>query len=110
MKQKTKFRSITNKVLIIGDSHARGCAANFLHECDESFEVMGNVMPGAGLLNITQAANNDISRLNRNDRVVIWGGSNDVNKNGSPKGLKHHKFCITAATYQYYNCSCSAKA
>jgi hypothetical protein len=48
--------------VIIGDSHARGCAANLLHECGESFEVMGNVIPGAGLLNITQAANNEIIR------------------------------------------------
>jgi hypothetical protein len=73
--------------LIIGDSHARSCAANLLHEYGESFEVMGNVMPGEGLLNITQAANMEISGLNCKDCVVIWGGSNDIHKNESSKSL-----------------------
>jgi hypothetical protein len=88
-KTKTKARSKTNKVLIIRDSHARGCAANLLREHGEAFEVIGNVMPGAGLQNITQAAKNEIRSLNHKDCVIIWGGSNDINKNESSKGLKH---------------------
>jgi hypothetical protein len=48
-KPKIKSRSATNKVLIIADSHAKCCAAYLLHECGEPFEVMGKVMPGAGL-------------------------------------------------------------
>jgi isocitrate lyase len=52
----TKVHSAKKKVMIIGDSHARGCAANLIHECGKSFEVMGNVILGSGLLNITQAA------------------------------------------------------
>jgi hypothetical protein len=80
-------RSATNKVSIIGDSHARGCATNLLHEYVKSFEVMGNVMPGAGLLDITQTTNKEISGLNCKD-FVIWGGSNNINKNESSKGLK----------------------
>jgi hypothetical protein len=75
--------------MIIGDSHANGCAANLIHECGKSFEVMGNVMPGSGLLNITQATNKEISELNRNDYIVIWGGSNKISKNESSKALKH---------------------
>jgi hypothetical protein len=39
----------------------RGCAANLIHECGKSFEVMGNVMPGSGELNITQATKNKIN-------------------------------------------------
>jgi predicted phosphodiesterase len=85
----TKVHSTKKKVMIIGDSHVRGCAANLIHECGKSFEVMGIVMPGSGLLNITQAAKKEISELNRNDYIVIWGGSNDISKNESSKALKH---------------------
>jgi hypothetical protein len=48
-----------NKVLIIGDSHARGCAESLLREHSETVAVTGNVMPGARLQNITQAAKNE---------------------------------------------------
>jgi hypothetical protein len=78
----------SNKVPIIGDSHARGCAGNLLREHSKTFEVTGNVRPGAGLQNITQAVKNEI-RLNRKDCVIIWGGSNDINTNEPSIGLKH---------------------
>jgi hypothetical protein len=87
-KLKSKVQLAKKRVTIIGDSHARGCAANLIHECGKSFEVMGNVMPGSGLLNITQAAKKEINELNRND-IVIWGVSNDISKNKSSKALKH---------------------
>jgi hypothetical protein len=48
---------------------------------------MGNVMPGSGLLNITQATKKEINELN-SDYIVIWGGSNDISKNESSKALK----------------------
>jgi hypothetical protein len=64
-KAQTKGLSKTNNVLIIG--HARGCAASRLNYHGESFEVMGNVMPGARLRKITQTAKNDIRNLIRKD-------------------------------------------
>lgn len=54
--RKAKDLLKTSKVLIIGDSHARGCAANLLNCHGESFEVTGDMMPGARLQNITQTA------------------------------------------------------
>jgi hypothetical protein len=56
-------RPKNHKVLITGDSHARGCAESLLCEHSETVEVTGNVMPGAGLQNITQAAKNEIRIL-----------------------------------------------
>jgi hypothetical protein len=88
-KARTKGLSQTNNILIIGNSHARGCAENLLHYHGESFEAMGNVMPGARLQKITQTAKNDIRNLNCKDRVIVWGGSKDINKNESIEGLKH---------------------
>jgi hypothetical protein len=62
---------------------------NLLHEHSENLEVIGNVMPGAGLQNMMQAAKNEVRSLNRKDFVIIWGGSNDINKNEPSTGLKH---------------------
>jgi hypothetical protein len=82
-------RTKVNKVIIIGDSHARGCAVHLLYEYNETFEVTGNIMPGAGLQHITQTAMNEIKGLNCKVCVIIWGGSNDINKNETSTGLKH---------------------
>jgi hypothetical protein len=46
IEQQTKVNKVII-IIIIGDSHARGCAVNLLYEYNETFEVIGNVMPGA---------------------------------------------------------------
>ena len=76
-----------NKILIIGDSQARGCAANLTSSLSKTFEVTGTVMPGSRLDNITSVARCEINSLCRNDFLVIWGGTNDIYKNESDVGL-----------------------
>ena len=55
---KNKTRCISkpqrNKMLIIGDSHAKGCAAELSASLGTTFEVMGAVMPGSRLEHITK--------------------------------------------------------
>jgi hypothetical protein len=70
-----------NKFIIIGDSHTRGCAREISNYLSKEFEVSGTVMPGSGLANITALAHEEILNLTSDDAVVIWGGSNDVNRN-----------------------------
>jgi hypothetical protein len=48
-------------------------------------------MPGSGLANITALAHEEILKITSDDAVVTWGGSNDVNKNETPIGLRHLK-------------------
>ena len=56
---------------------------------------MGSVMPGSRLEHITNLARRDISHMNRNDFVVVWGGTNDISKNESNSGLKYlRKFAL----------------
>jgi hypothetical protein len=43
-----------NKVLMIGDSHARGYATEIVHNLGKTFNVSGTVMPGSRLETITQ--------------------------------------------------------
>jgi len=45
IKNKCISKPQRNNILIIGDSHARGCAAELLSSLDMTFEVMGAVMP-----------------------------------------------------------------
>jgi hypothetical protein len=48
-------------------------------------------MPGSRLQNVTKLARNEINGLSHRDAVIIWGGSNDINRNESRKGLKYLK-------------------
>jgi hypothetical protein len=75
--------------VIIGDSHARLCAANMKHILKNSFEVHGVVKPGACTETLTESAKYDIEQLTNRDAVVFWGGTNDVGKNNSQYGLRH---------------------
>jgi hypothetical protein len=79
------------KIIIIGDSHTRGCAREISNYLGKEFEVSGTVMSGSGLANITALAYEEILNLTSDDAVVIWGGSNDVSKNETSLGLRHLK-------------------
>jgi hypothetical protein len=83
-----KIKSKRKKIIIIGDSHARDCAREISNCLGKEFEVSGTVMPGAGLAHITTLAHGEIPNLTSDDVVVIWGGSNDVNKNETSLGIR----------------------
>jgi hypothetical protein len=48
------------KITIIGDSHAKGCAAEIKHNFGRTFKVTGYVKPGMGLEEITNIARKEI--------------------------------------------------
>jgi hypothetical protein len=75
------------KVIIIGDSHAKGCAAKITHILDRTFEVTGYVKPGTGLEEITNIARKETDGFTKKDMAVVWGGANNVAKNEPEKGL-----------------------
>jgi hypothetical protein len=77
------------RVMIIGDSHARGCAGNMKHILGNNFKVQGVVKPGAGAEVLTASAKFDIEQLTNKDAVVLWGGTKDVGKNNSQCGIRH---------------------
>ena len=65
----------------------RGCASELGQCLGPDYEVSGTFMPGSRLQNITNLARNEIAGFSKEDTVIIWGGSNDVNRNESTKGL-----------------------
>ena len=114
---KNKHVKNKHKIIVIGDSHARGCAAEIQLNLDEHFEVQGFVIaivivtPGTGVSTITTSAKSDIQHLSKQDVVVVWGGSTDVGKNETNKGINciqryiktnnHTNFIIMHVPHRY---------
>ena len=91
MRQGTEGKKQTHwekhRIIVTGNSHARGCAAEIKLNLDEGFEAQGFVIPGTGVNTITSSAKTDIQHLSKQDVVVVWGGSKDVGKNETKKGI-----------------------
>ncbi|PNF23918.1 hypothetical protein B7P43_G12843 [Cryptotermes secundus] len=81
----------THRILIIGDSHGRGCADEMMHNLNSDFEVQGIIKPGADLATITGTAKREVKLLTKKDVIIIWGGVRDVGKNETMGGLNQLK-------------------
>jgi len=68
------------KVFVLGDSHARGIAGELLHQAKHRINTIGYVMPNAGFADIINSAECKINELTRADTVIMFGGSNDIEK------------------------------
>jgi hypothetical protein len=69
-----KRRSVENKVhkvLILGDSHTRGCASEVRNQLNNEYEVSGFINPRSEM-NIKEPAKMNLAQLNDDD-VVLWG-------------------------------------
>jgi CobQ-like glutamine amidotransferase family enzyme len=90
LKQNKAKSSPTRKpkrISLIGNSHMCGCASELGKYLGPDYQVSGTVMPGSRLQNITKLSTNEIVRFSKEDTVIILGGSNDVNRNESMRGL-----------------------
>jgi len=76
------------KIIILGDSHARGCAQEVRHNLGKDLAVQGLVKPGAVSETIVSTANKITEKLAKKDVVMVWGGTRDVGRNESRKGLQ----------------------
>jgi len=88
-----------HKVIILGDSHARGCAARVNHLLNNDSEVFGLVNPGSQIKFIKDTARVKLQQLTKKDVVVLWGGSNDIARNNSIAGMKHILEFVINANY-----------
>jgi len=73
-KNKCTSKLQRNKILIIGDSHTRGCAAELSTSLGKTFEVTVAVLPGSRLEHVMCLACRQLSQLHCDDFIVIWGG------------------------------------
>jgi len=82
-----KSTKIKQKILVIGDSHARGIASEIQLNLSNDLEIQGIVKPGSDLAAITHTINRDTGALTKQDAVAVWGGIGDISRNESQKGL-----------------------
>jgi len=66
-----------------------GCASELGKYVGPEYEGTGTIMPGSRLQNIMKLAWNEIAIFSNKNAVIIWGGSDDVNRNETMKGLKY---------------------
>ena len=80
---------VKQKLVIIGYSHARKIAAELQHNIGSAFSVSSFIKPGAVMKSILDTMKDNIKSLQKEDVIIIWGGSNDIGKNNSKDASKH---------------------
>ena len=69
------------RILLLGDSHARNCATDLRLNLGHDYEITSFVKPGATMKEITSSASESVKTLGTNDVLIVWGGSNDISRN-----------------------------
>jgi hypothetical protein len=87
--KRSSVKSKVHKVLILRDSHARGCASEVKQQLNNEYEVFAFIKPGSRMKDIKGSAKMKVTLLTREYIVVLWGGVNDVARNNSMVGMKH---------------------
>jgi len=72
-----------HKVLLMGDSHMRGCAARMIASLDARFDVCDVVKPGSVTGKLIETVKGDVGKLTMNDFLIICSGTNDIDRNVS---------------------------
>jgi len=92
---KKTLKKKLNKIIILGDRHARGCAQEVQHNPGHDFEFQGIVKPGANTEIIVNTSTKITRKLTKKDVVVVWRGTRDVGRNETETGLHQMKNFVT---------------
>jgi hypothetical protein len=76
------------KIVILGDSHVKGLAAELKRSLNDEFESLGIAKPGSSLVNSVKSHFSGLKTLKKSDVCVVWGGTNDVGKNKTYAGVQ----------------------
>jgi hypothetical protein len=77
------------KIVIVGDSFAKGISGELKRNQRNDLEVIGYVRPGSSMEGITKLAKQEITTLTKKDMIVVWGGANDIARNEANNALTH---------------------
>lgn len=80
---KEKQKQTKKRVLLLTDSNGRGCSAKLQSKLGKDFEVSSLVKPNGKLENLVKDIAPLTKNLDKDDCVIILGGTNDVGINES---------------------------
>jgi len=87
VQKKRPNTSKKHSVILMGDSHTQGIAERLTLKLGPSFHTTGYVKPNATVNHMTSSVNSELRNLNKNDIVVLCGGSLDIARNYSKHWL-----------------------
>ena len=85
-----------HNIVILRDSHARGCASEVQHNLNSNFEIQGMVKPGTDIKEIITPSTTTTMKLSKKDVVVIWGegGTRDISRNETDSAICQIKMFV----------------
>jgi len=81
------------KVILLGDSHIRGCSEKLSNLLGNSFIVSGYTKPSANASDTVNSIDLKSEQLSKKDTVIFCGGTRDIARNNSKLGLSHISLC-----------------
>jgi hypothetical protein len=69
----TQPRRKDRKIIIVGDSHARGYEARTKKHFSEKVEVRGYVKPNVTTDILVKTVPSEINNLTKKDAIILWG-------------------------------------
>ena len=88
-----------HKILVMGDSHLRGCTAKMIASLDPRFSVCGIAKPGSNTGSLIQTAKGEVENLTMNDFLIICSGMNDTDMNSSRNAFRNIIDFIKSVNY-----------
>jgi len=79
-KEKKYYRDGRPKVIVLGDSRARGIASELMHQSNHHLSTIGYVKPNAKFIDLINTVNSELCKLTKSDTIILFGGSNDIGK------------------------------
>jgi hypothetical protein len=76
------------KIIVMGDSHARGLAKELKYGFNHEFEIQGIIKPGSTLKNLVKMTCSDLKTLTKRDVCLAWGSTNDVGRSKTNMGIR----------------------
>jgi hypothetical protein len=107
-----------HKLIILGDSHARGLSGKLKDILRDKFEVIGYTKPNCNIKSLIASAQADIAKLANNDVLYFIGGTKDVLNSNTDKSLNlisqfakrlTHTNVVVAPVPHHYDLSASSK-
>jgi hypothetical protein len=90
LNNKAKYtKCCKHKVLLMGDSHLKGCVTKMTASLDACVDVCGVVKPGSATGTLMEMAKGDLEKLTMNDFLIVCSGMNDTDRNYSSNAFKN---------------------